>query len=78
VPAHFGGFLTRQENKKIALYARVATHDQQTLPMQLSAMRAYAKCKDWHVLLKTEEVGSGATSRTRREELPPRRRSERD
>jgi putative DNA-invertase from lambdoid prophage Rac len=61
--------LARQENKKIALYARVSTHDQQTLPMQLSAMRAYAKRNGWQVLLKIEEVGSGATSRPRREEL---------
>jgi len=61
--------LARQENKKIALYARVSTHDQQTLPMQLSAMRAYAKRNGWQVTLKIEEVGSGATSRPRRDEL---------
>lgn len=61
--------MARQENKKIALYARVSTHDQQTLPGQLSAMRAYAKRKGWQVILKTEEIGSGATFRPRREEL---------
>ena len=61
--------MARQENKKIALYARVSTHDQQTLPMQLSAMRAYAKRNGWQVTLKIEEVGSGATSRPRRDEL---------
>jgi putative DNA-invertase from lambdoid prophage Rac len=61
--------LARQENKKIALYARVSTHDQQTLPMQLSAMRVYAKRNGWQVTLKIEEVGSGATSRPRRDEL---------
>ncbi len=63
------GFLARPENKKIALYARVSTHDQQTLPMQLSAMRAYAKRNGWQVTLTIEEVGSGATSRPRRDEL---------
>jgi putative DNA-invertase from lambdoid prophage Rac len=63
------GFLARQENKRIALYARVSSHDQQTLPMQLSAMRSYAKRKGWKVTLKTEEIGSGALSRLRREEL---------
>jgi putative DNA-invertase from lambdoid prophage Rac len=62
------GFLARREIEKIALYARVSTHDQQTLPMQLSAMRAYAKRKGWQVSLKIEEVGSGATSRPRWEE----------
>lgn len=61
--------MARQENKKIALYARVSTHDQQTLPMQLSAMRAYAKRNGWQVTLKIEEVGSGATSRPLRDEL---------
>jgi DNA invertase Pin-like site-specific DNA recombinase len=63
------GFLARQENKKIALYARVSTHDQQTLPMQLSAMRSYAKRKGWQHPRKLEEIGSGAASRPRREEL---------
>jgi putative DNA-invertase from lambdoid prophage Rac len=61
--------LARHEIEKIALYARVSTHDQQTLPMQLSAMRAYARRKGWQVTLKIEEIGSGATSRLRREEL---------
>jgi DNA invertase Pin-like site-specific DNA recombinase len=28
---------------KAALYARVSTHDQQTLPLQLKAIRGYAK-----------------------------------
>ena len=61
--------MARPEKKQIALYARVSTHDQQTLPMQLSAMRAYAKRKDWQVILKTEEIGSGAKLRPQREEL---------
>ena len=61
--------MARQENKRIALYARVSTHDQQTLPMQQSAMRAYAKRNGWQDILKVEEVGSGATTRPRREEL---------
>jgi hypothetical protein len=34
---------------KVGLYARVSTHDQQTLPMQLSAMRTYAKRRGWKV-----------------------------
>ena len=61
--------MARREIEKIALYARVSTHDQQTLPMQLSALRAYAKRKGWQVTQKIEEIGSGATSRPRREEL---------
>jgi predicted site-specific integrase-resolvase len=44
---------------KVALYARVSTHDQQTLPMQLTAMRAYVKRRGWKVALEEKEVGSG-------------------
>ncbi len=54
---------------KVALYARVSTHDQQTLPMQLSAMRAFAKRRGWMVALEEKEVGSGAKTRPKREEL---------
>jgi DNA invertase Pin-like site-specific DNA recombinase len=53
---------------KVGLYARVSTHDQQTLPMQLSAMRVYAKRRGWKVVLE-ERVGSGAKARPKREEL---------
>ena len=54
---------------KVGLYARVSTHDQQTLPMQLSAMRTYAKRRGWKVLVEEREVGSGAKTRPKREEL---------
>lgn len=61
--------MARQEKRRVALYARVSTHDQQTLPMQLAAMRAYVKRRGAQVVLKVEEIGSGAKSRPRREEL---------
>jgi DNA invertase Pin-like site-specific DNA recombinase len=35
--------LARPKALRAGLYARVSTHDQQTLPMQLRTMRAYAK-----------------------------------
>jgi putative DNA-invertase from lambdoid prophage Rac len=63
------GFLARVETDRVAIYARVSTHDQQTLPMQLEAMRAYAERKGWQIALMVEEVGSGAKTRPRREEL---------
>lgn len=53
----------------MGLYARVSTHDQQTLPMQMTAMRDYAKRRGWSVALEEKEVGSGAKTRPRREEL---------
>lgn len=54
---------------KAALYSRISTHDQQTLPLQLKAMREYAKKRGWNVALQIKEVGSGAKTRPRREEL---------
>ena len=45
---------------KVGLYARVSTHDQQTLPMQLSAMRAYAKRRGWQVALDMTTPGGRA------------------
>jgi putative DNA-invertase from lambdoid prophage Rac len=51
------------------LYARVSTHDQQTLPMQLAAMRDYAQKRGWEVAIEIKDVGSGATLRQKREEL---------
>jgi len=61
--------LARVEPERVALYARVSTHDQQTLPMQLEAMCAYAERKGWTIALTVEEVGSGAKTRPRREDL---------
>lgn len=61
--------MARVETDRVAIYARVSTHDQQTLPMQLEAMRAYAERKGWQIALTVEEVGSGAKTRPRREEL---------
>lgn len=52
-----------------ALYARISTHEQQTLPMQLKQMREYAKKRGWTISHKIEEVGSGAKVRPQREEI---------
>ena len=54
---------------RVGLYARVSTHDQQTLPMQTGAMREYAGRRGWRVELVVEDVGSGASERPKREEL---------
>ena len=57
------------EPLRVRIYARVSTHHQQTLPMQLKAMRSYAKQRKWKVTLQVEEVGSGTKHRPKREEL---------
>lgn len=58
-----------EKTMRVGLYARVSTHDQQTLPMQLSAMREYAERRGWKVVKETSEIGSGAEEREKREEL---------
>jgi putative DNA-invertase from lambdoid prophage Rac len=54
---------------RVGLYARVSTEEQQTLPLQLKDLRAYAKRRGWKVALEVEEVGSGAKTRPKREAL---------
>jgi putative DNA-invertase from lambdoid prophage Rac len=54
---------------KVGIYARVSTHDQQTLKLQLEAMRKYAKSRKWTVALEVRDVGSGASERPKRDEL---------
>ena len=58
-----------EKTLRVGLYARVSTHDQQTLPMQLSAMRQYVERRGWTVKAELSEVGSGAKEREKREEL---------
>jgi putative DNA-invertase from lambdoid prophage Rac len=54
---------------RAGLYARVSTHDQQTLPMQLAAMRQYVRKRGWTVALEVQEVASGARERPERQRL---------
>lgn len=50
----------------VALYARVSTNEQQTLPMQLEQMREYAKKRGWTIKHEIEEIGSGAKTRPKK------------
>jgi putative DNA-invertase from lambdoid prophage Rac len=54
---------------RVGLYARVSTHDQQTLPLQIRAMREYAAKRGWTIVAQMREVGSGAAQRERRTTL---------
>jgi DNA invertase Pin-like site-specific DNA recombinase len=54
---------------RVGLYARVSTHDQQTLSLQMRAMREYAAKRGWTIAVQIKEVGSGATERELRENL---------
>ena len=51
------------------MYARVSTHDQQTLPLQIRALREYAVKRGWTIAVQIKEVGSGAAQRELRETL---------
>jgi DNA invertase Pin-like site-specific DNA recombinase len=48
---------------RAGLDARVSTLDQQTLPMQMRALREYAATRGWTVAEECKEVGSGAGAR---------------
>ena len=54
---------------KIGCYARVSTHDQQTLALQRDAMAAYAQQRGWSIVATITEVGSGVRERQQRDQL---------
>lgn len=72
------GFLTplpcpmRQKNSsplRVGTYARVSTHDQQTLSLQRRKMSDYVRDRGFELTREYQEVGSGAKTRPMREEL---------
>jgi putative DNA-invertase from lambdoid prophage Rac len=54
---------------RAALYARVSTFDQHTIPLQIRALREYAVRRGWTIALQVKEVGSSAVQRQLREKL---------
>jgi putative DNA-invertase from lambdoid prophage Rac len=58
-----------EKTVRVALYARVSTTGQQSVPAQLEALREYAHRRGWVVAQEVAEVGSGAKSRPKREAL---------
>ena len=54
---------------RAALYARVSTSDQQTLPMQLEEMTSYVTNRGWKIVNQVSDIGSGVSDRGKREEL---------
>ena len=54
---------------RAGIYARVSTDDQQTIPLQIRALREYAARRGWSIALQVKEVGSGASERQLREKL---------
>ena len=54
---------------RAGLYARVSTHDQQTLGLQSESMSAYLKDRGWELARQIKDVGSGSKDRLGRESL---------
>jgi DNA invertase Pin-like site-specific DNA recombinase len=54
---------------RAGLYARVSTHDQQTIPLQMRALREYAARRGWTVAVQVKEIGSGASVRELRRKI---------
>ena len=65
----FGHARRPEKMLRAGLYARVSTHDQQSLAMQSRAMREYAARRGWTVAWQVREVNSGAAKREAREKL---------
>jgi len=65
----FGQRRRQPKMLRAGLYARVSTIDQQTLPMQLRAMREYAARRGWTITMQVREVSSGAARREVREKV---------
>jgi putative DNA-invertase from lambdoid prophage Rac len=75
----FGHGQKRPKMFRAGLYARVSTNDQQTIPLQIRALREYAARRGWTIALQVKEVGSGASQRQLREKpLEAARRREID
>lgn len=58
-----------EKTVRVALYARVSTAGQQSVPAQLEALREYAERRGWQVVQEVSDVGSSAKSRPKREAL---------
>ena len=58
-------FWTGAKELRGGFYARVSTHDQKTLALQLSAMRDYAKKRNWSIAIEVQDGASRATTHPR-------------
>jgi len=68
-PRVFGQARRPSKMFRAGLYARVSTDDQQTMPLQIRALREYTVRRGWMIALQVKEIGSGASERQLREKL---------
>jgi predicted site-specific integrase-resolvase len=69
IKGRFWPLRKRRKMFRVGLYARVSANDQQTLPMQLRALREYAARRGWAIAMQVREVNSGSVRREAREQL---------
>jgi DNA invertase Pin-like site-specific DNA recombinase len=65
----FGQGSKSAKRVRAGVYARVSTHDQQTIPLPTRALQEYAARRGWTVAVQIKEVGSGASERELRGKL---------
>jgi DNA invertase Pin-like site-specific DNA recombinase len=68
-PRVFGHARKPAKMFRAGIYARVSTNDQQTIPLQIRALREYAVRRGWTIALQVKEIGSGVSERQLREKL---------
>src|SRR5665811_1213095 len=68
-PRVFGQARKPAKMFRAGLYARVSTNDQQTIPLQMRALREYAARRGWTIAMQVKMVGSGASQRQLREKF---------
>jgi DNA invertase Pin-like site-specific DNA recombinase len=68
-PRVFGQARKPAKMFRAGLYARVSTNDQQTIPLQIRALREYVARRGWTIALQVKEVGSGTSQRELRERV---------
>lgn len=61
--------LAMKQPLRAGLYARISTADQQTLPMQVAAMKEYAERRGWQIVASVKDINGGTKQRPKREEL---------
>src|SRR5271169_5136570 len=65
----FGQARKQPKMFRAGIYARVSTNDQQTIPLQIRALREYAVRRGWTIAMQVKEVGSATSQRQLREKL---------
>jgi DNA invertase Pin-like site-specific DNA recombinase len=54
---------------RAAIYARVSTQDQNTLALQIKALKKYAKQRQWTIAIEVQDIRSGAVEWKKRDQI---------